>query len=108
MNLNGNRISRYETSGNRFGTNFVDPGQGLNIPYGLAFDNAGNLYAANYADDTISKYNAAGTFQFSWSTGSAYPLFLAFVPEPSTYVLGTLATALMALIARRRKVACKD
>ncbi|MBI1321601.1 PEP-CTERM sorting domain-containing protein [bacterium] len=100
----GNTITRYDSSGNRIGTDFVPTGQGLVNPVGLAFDKSGNLYAANLNNNTISKYNSAGVFQFSWSTPVS-PRFLAFVPEPSTYVLGGLATALMAVIARRRRQA---
>ena len=108
-NQTGNTITRYDSSGNRIGTDFVPTGQGLNGPAGLAFDTAGNLYAANYGNNTISKYNSDGVLQFSWST-TARPRFLAFptvVPEPSTYVLGAIATGLMAVIARRRKAAVK-
>lgn len=32
----------------------------LNDPYGLAFDNAGNLFAANYYDGTIAKFTSNG------------------------------------------------
>ena len=104
-NFNGNTITRYDSSGTRIGTDFVPTGQGLSSPGGLAIDSSGNLYAANIGNATISKYNSAGVLQFSWST-TASPNFLAFptvVPEPSTYVLGAIATGLMAVIARRRK-----
>ncbi len=105
-NQNIGTITRYDSAGNRLGTNFVGLGQGLNIPFGIAFDRQGNLYATNYGNYTISKYDSTGALQFVWGTG-ARPIGVAFVPEPSTYVLATLATGLMALIARRRKVAGK-
>ncbi len=105
-NYNANTITKYDSSGAQVGTNFVGTGQGLSSPLGLAFDTAGNLYAANTGNNTISKYNSTGALQFSWSTGVAAPNFLA-VPEPSTYVLGAIATGLMALIARRRKAAAR-
>ncbi len=101
-NPGNNTITKYDSAGNGIGTYFVNSGQGLNFPNSLAFDKTGNLYVTNIFSDTISKYNSAGVFQFSWST-TASPRFLAFVPEPSTYVLATLATGLMAVIARRRK-----
>ncbi|MEI7923694.1 MAG: PEP-CTERM sorting domain-containing protein [Planctomycetota bacterium] len=78
----------------------------LNGPNGLKFDSTGNLYVVNYTNSTISKFNSSGTFLTSWSTGSS-PTFLAFkpvtVPEPSTYALATIATGVMAYLARRRK-----
>ena len=77
------------------------------ISSALAFDTAGNLYAANIGNNTISKYDSAGVPQFAWST-PANPRFLAFVPEPSTYVLGAVATGLMTVTARRRKASGRD
>ena len=81
----------------------------LDNPYGLAFDTSGNLYAANYSNNTISKFDSSGTFLTSWSTGTApaAPMFLAIktvtVPEPSTYALAAIAPGVMAYLARRRK-----
>jgi sugar lactone lactonase YvrE len=101
----GNSITRYDSSGNRIGTYFVSSNQGLRNPNGLAFDTTGSLYVSNPGNNTISKYDSAGVLQFSWST-TWQPRLLAFptvVPEPSTYVLGGLATGVIALIARRRK-----
>jgi sugar lactone lactonase YvrE len=106
-NQNANTITKYDSSGARVGTDFVGFGQGLSGPLGLAFDTAGNLYAANVNAKTISKYDSAGVRQLTWSTGNTVPFFLAFVPEPSTYVLGAIATGLMAVIARRRKAAAR-
>lgn len=90
------------------GNVFVPTGQGLNLPIGLTFDSAGNLNAANIASNIISKYDSAGVLQFSWSTVSDAPRFLAFptvVPESTTCVSGAIATALMAVIARQRRQA---
>jgi DNA-binding beta-propeller fold protein YncE len=101
-----NTITRYDTSGNRIGTDFTT---GLNGPSGLAFGSSGNLYVANGGAQTISKLNSAGTVLFSWSTpsGALSPRFLAFVPEPSTYVLCGLATGVLAVLARRKQRAAK-
>lgn len=33
---------------------------GLNQPYGIAFDSAGDIYVANYAGNSITKYSPAG------------------------------------------------
>jgi len=109
-NQGSNTITRYDTSGNRIGTDFVPSNPGLSFVTGLAFDSVGNLYVTSSGNSTIHKYDSAGVFQFSWST-SASPGFLAFptvVPEPSTYVLGAFAAALMAVIARRRQAAAKS
>jgi len=89
---------------NASGTYVSNIGSNLNGPSGLAFDSSGNLYAANFYDNTISKFNSSGSFLTSWSTGTASPNYLAFsVPEPSTYALATIATGVMAYLARRRK-----
>ncbi|MFM7131998.1 MAG: PEP-CTERM sorting domain-containing protein [bacterium] len=77
-------------------------------PVGLVFDSAGNLYVANNGNGRINKFNSSGVFQFSWSTGD-FPTYLAIkstsVPEPSTYLLGGLATGVLALLARRQRKA---
>jgi sugar lactone lactonase YvrE len=102
-NYNNNSISKFDSAG----TFLSQINSNLSNPAGLAFDSSGNLYAANYNNNSISKFNSAGTFLTSWSTGSAIPNYLAFkpvtVPEPSTYALATIATGVMAYLARRRK-----
>ena len=40
------------------GLNFVS---GLNRPNGLAFDNSGNLYCANFGNNTIVKITSDGS-----------------------------------------------
>ena len=101
-NYGYNTITRYDSAGNQIGTNFIS--SGLYKPQEMAFDSAGNLYVAS--DYYMSKYNSAGVLQFSWSTGGYSPRGVAFkpsiVPEPSTYILGGIASGLFALIARRR------
>ena len=120
-NLNGTYDLAFDSSGNLYAANYTSStiskfnsagtflsqiNSNLNGPAGLAFDSSGNLYAANYGNNTISKFNSSGTFLTSWSTGSN-PNYLAFnsvtVPEPSTYALATIATGVMAYLARRRK-----
>ena len=102
-NTNDNTISKFNSSGGYLSSISGN----LNVPVGLAFDTSGNLYAANSNDKTISKFNSSGTFLTSWSTGTASPSFLTVhavsVPEPSTYALATIATGVMAYLARRRK-----
>lgn len=79
----------------------------LNSPVGLAFDSSGNMYASNAGNNTISKFNASGSFLTSWSTGLSRPRLIAFkpvsVPEPSTYILATIAASTLAYVAHRHK-----
>lgn len=75
---------------------------GLSTPLGVAFDSLGNFYVTEPGANRISKYDGSGAFQFSWATTSP-AWFATTVPEPSTYILGGLATGLLALIARKRK-----
>ena len=102
-NVINNTISKFNSAG----TFLSQINSNLNTPVGLAFDSSGNLYAANDANRTISKFSSSGTFLTSWSTGTAIPTYIAFkpvtVPEPSTYALATIATGVMAYLARRRK-----
>jgi sugar lactone lactonase YvrE len=52
---------------------------GLSSPTGLAFDSAGNLYAANSGNNTIEKFSSTGTdLGVFASTGLSIPLGLAF------------------------------
>ena len=50
----------------------------MNLPRGLAFDAAGNLYAANYGDNTIQKFTTGGARSVFASTGLSGPIGLAF------------------------------
>ena len=111
VSLQDNTIVSYDTSSGVAATIAASKATfastNLANPVGLAFDSSGNLYAANETNRTISKFSSSGTFLTSWSTGSSKPVYLAFkpvtVPEPSTYALATIATGVMAYLARRRK-----
>ena len=111
VTLSNNSIVTYDTTGNVGSTISASvatfANSNLSGPRGLAFDTSGNLYAANSDNRTISKFDSSGTFLTSWSTGILTPEYLAFkpvsVPEPSTYALATIATGVMAYLARRRK-----
>ncbi len=58
---------------------------GLNGPYGLAFDAAGNLYVANGNDNTVSKVTPAGVVS-SFASGFNGPDCLAFDAAGNLYV----------------------
>lgn len=77
----------------------------LALPIGIGIGLFGDIYVANYNINTISKFNSAGDYQFSWTTPSA-PGGLAVVPvpEPSTLALTAVAgLAGLAILRRRRK-----
>ena len=59
---------------------------GLDDPYGLAFDAAGNLYVANYGNNTISKVTPAGAVSTFVSSGLDDPDGLAFDAAGNLYV----------------------
>jgi sugar lactone lactonase YvrE len=54
-------------------------------PYGLAFDSTGNLYAANYFNNTISKFNSSGGYVSNINTNLKYPSGLAFDTSGNLY-----------------------
>jgi hypothetical protein len=60
---------------------------GLNNPMGLAFDRAGNLYAANYqhTGSTIQKITPGGVASVFASIGLDYPVGLAFDSQGNLY-----------------------
>jgi sugar lactone lactonase YvrE len=82
VSLGNNTIVTYDTTGNDgsgiAATKAVFSSSNLNNPYGLAFDSSGNLYAANFGDSTISKFNASGTYVSNISTNLIHPTGLAF------------------------------
>ena len=73
---------------------------GLNCPIGLAFDSAGDLYAANNTDGTIEKFTPDGHGTV-FATGLALPEYIAIdtTPEPAT--LSLLAVGALGLLRRR-------
>jgi hypothetical protein len=103
-----NTIERYTSAG----AASLFANSGLIGPEGLAFDSAGNLYAAN--ESTIEEFSPTGVDLGAFaSSGLSGPADLAFTddagvplklanqtPEPSTWAM--LAFGLPALLARRR------
>jgi len=71
-------------------TTFEGPGSGLNYPVGLAFDNSGNLYAANSGggngNSTIEKFTPNGIGTVFASSGLSLPWGLAFDNHGNLYV----------------------
>jgi len=82
------------------GVGSVFANAGLNSPIGLAFDSTGNLYAANYAANTIEKFTPGGVGSVFANTGLSSPTFITFTPEPSTWAM--FAIGGVALVLRKR------
>jgi len=83
--LDGNTIVTLDTTATPpTPTTFAS--MGLDHPYFLAFDGAGNLYAANSASNTIERFTPGGVGSVFASTGLSYPTGLAFDSAGSLYV----------------------
>src|SRR5205823_5893320 len=67
------------------GVGSVFTGSGLNAPLGIAFDSAGNLYAANYSSNAIEKFTPGGVASFFANTGLNGPAGLAFDSAGNLY-----------------------
>src|ERR1051326_1622166 len=79
-NFSNNTIEKF-TSG---GVGSVFANTGLNGPAGLAFDSAGNLYAAN-SNNTIEKFTPGGVGSVFANTGLNSPEGLAFDSSGNLY-----------------------
>ena len=67
------------------GVGSVFASAGLNGPTGLAFDSAGNLYAANDAGSNILQFTPGGVGSIFASTGLTRPYGLAFDSAGNLY-----------------------
>ena len=61
-NEDDNNIEKFTTNevGTLFAGEFGLPTNGVDGPWGIAFDNAGDLFEANYNNNTIEKFNPNG------------------------------------------------
>jgi len=75
---NDTTILKFNSAG--VGSSFATYGDyGEFAPTAITFDSAGNLFATDNSNGTISKFDSAGAFQFSWSTGNRFD-FMAGKP----------------------------
>jgi hypothetical protein len=99
------RVLKFDSSGAQ------DTGWVINYTgaYGLAIDSSDNLYVGAFNGTTVGKFASNGsTINANFITGVSSVTSIAIqqnVPEPSTYVLGGLATLVLSAVARRRRQA---
>jgi glutamine cyclotransferase len=93
-------IGRFNLADGTGSYNFIT---GLNTPRGVAID-GNNLFVSS--GTSIAQYNATtgATINSSFISGLNIPVYIAIVPEPSTYALFGLG-ALALVVAYRRKAA---
>lgn len=84
-NRDANSISKFDVPA---GTLAQTISGNLTTPYGLAFDQAGNLYAANSGATTVSKFDSSGTFVSTIGSASnlSTPIAVAFDSTGNMYV----------------------
>ena len=82
-NTGDNSIAKFTPGG---GAGSVFANSGLSGPFGIAFDSAGNLYAANYFANTIEKFTPGGIGSVFASSGLNHPVGLAFDKAGNLYV----------------------
>jgi PEP-CTERM motif len=108
-NTAGDTVGEYDaTTGATINATFIN-GQGLNVPWGLALDGNNHLFVSSLGGNAIGEYDATtgATINATLVTGLNGPtglLFVAPVPEPSTFVLvGIGFLSLLACIRQRRR-----
>ena len=71
-------------------------------PVGLAFDSIGNLYAANFlANGSLERLTSTGADSIL-ATGLSWPVGVAIIPEPSSWVLAGVGLAVMLTCCRSK------
>jgi autotransporter-associated beta strand protein len=77
VSLNNDTVVTYDVTGTNgvtiAATKATFASTNLSDPQGLVLDSQGNLWAANYRSDTISKFNSSGVFQSSITGNLASP-----------------------------------
>ena len=81
-NYGSNTIEKFDSE---TGIGSVFASTGLNAPYGLALDGAGNLYAANSGNDTIMRFTPDGIGSVFASSGLFAPVGLVFDSAGNLY-----------------------
>jgi sugar lactone lactonase YvrE len=92
-------VSSYNSGGHNGTIVTIPPGappfaSGLNGPYGMAFDSAGNLYVAIVGDNTIDKITPGGMVSVFASTGLNEPVGLVFDKSGNLYVSNAAGTTI--------------
>ena len=89
VTLTDNTIVSYDTSSGNAATIAASvatfASTNLNTPRGLAFDTSGNLYAANYSNSTISKFDSSGVYQSNITSNLNSPTGLAIDSSGNLY-----------------------
>jgi sugar lactone lactonase YvrE len=93
----------YQTNNSLLETQTLAQGNGLSLPRGIDRDNAGNLYAVNYATGTLVKVNAAGAVTVV-ATGFSSLVDIDIAPNGDIYVLNSSSYERLATDGSRQKV----
>jgi len=75
---NNYSIAKFNTSGTFLGNFGSNPNPAIAAPGGLAFDTSGNLYVTSYDNETLVKFNSAGSIVSTSTTGVGSPYDVAF------------------------------
>ena len=73
-NFNSSTIEKFSPTGADLG---LFASAGLDLPHGMIFDRAGNLYVANNGNQTIEKFSSAGVDLGVFARTRRGPHFLA-------------------------------
>ena len=87
-NEDDNNIEKFTTNevGTLFAGEFGLPTNGVDGPWGIAFDNAGDLFEANYNNNTIEKFNPNGIGSVFATNGLNSPASIAFDSTGNLFV----------------------